>query len=239
MKKQTFIVILLLVCIVFSVIQSSLALESLARPDVTVPDHWKLDDETPYPDILGEHDPDGCGLLEYSNPDTAAFVFIYYESALGVTYSYNELEDEAVVIFNRNSLEDFPFEDSGTMTVAGVPAGYVKGHDTEYDLYYMQLVFVKDDYYFDLRCGYQHQSSDESAVSSLINSISIETGGGGGGEFPLVPLIIILAVIIVVVVVVLVVFLLLKRRKKQPAGQTPAQLRVTAEPSTTPKGTSV
>jgi ribosomal protein L40E len=225
MRKQMIVAIFIAACIIFSVISNSMALESLAKPTVTVPTNWSLKEETPYPDATtGEHDPQGAGFLNYYDAYTNAFVLIYYESALGVTYSYNDLSDEALTIFQRKPI--YPMEDSGVMDVAGVPAGYVKGHDTEYDLYYLEIIFVKNNYYFDVRCGYAANSPDETDVNSLINSINV---GAEGGGFPIGYIIIGVVAAVVVAVVVAVVIILLKRRKK-PVASMPVQLRIAAEP---------
>jgi hypothetical protein len=216
MRKQTIIAVLLAACIISTVIPSSIALESLSKPTVNVPTNWRLDNETPYPNIEGEHDPEGSGLLEYVDQEDSDSVFIYYESALGMTYSNDALEAEVVAVFQKYRNDSI--SESGIMTVAGVSAGYAKGINSEYDYWILDLVFVENNYYIYVSAAYDPNLEDENQVTSLINSINV--GAAEGEDFAAGGFIIIGAIIVVAVLVAVIVYKIMKRPKKPPAPTT-------------------
>jgi hypothetical protein len=210
-KKQQVIVIFLLATIISMTVPMSRAAESLSKPTVTLPANWKLQSETPYPNEISEHDPQGAGLLEYLDENTYDTIIIYYEKAPNTTYSEPVLQAEAEAIFQRDH-EDEAIIDSGSKTVAGVSAGFAKGYDSDYDTYTLELVFVKSNYFFNAYAYYDANAQSEDKVNSLINSISV-------GGTPLLEgsmLYIIIGVIAAVVVIVVVVVLVTRRKKKTP-----------------------
>lgn len=205
MRKQHALAILLLVTIVLAAAPFATAAGNLSKPSVTLPANWQLTDETPYPDATSEHDPQGAGLLQYEDTVNYDGVMIFYESAQSTTYTSAQLRAEAEDIFYRD--HEMMYDESGTMTVAGVQAGFAKAYDAEYDVYILELVFVKDNYYINAYALYDANAQSENAVTSLLNSIS------GGGLFSGTMLYLIIGIIAAIIVVVVVVVVLRKRKK--------------------------
>jgi hypothetical protein len=209
-KIYVLFVILASVVLALAVVPPGLAQASLAEPNVSLPTGWSLGEQTAYPGILWEHDPQGAGYVEYADSATPATVLIYYENSTGITYSNNELKSEAERVFTRDI--GTPFSDSGVMTVAGVSAGYVKVYNSTNDDYALQLIFVKSNYYLDVYAIYG--STSESQVMSIINSIYV-TGQTSWGELGSWLIYVIIAIVAVVVIVGAAI-LIRKRGKKSP-----------------------
>lgn len=219
MKKIRVITFLLAACIILSVFQISMASGSLSKPNIDLPAGWVLEEETPYPDDVSIYDPEGGGYLYYMNPDTYAFVIIYYERVMG-DHTLDSMRDRAN--YNFEEYGSYEYESSGMMEVAGEPAGYVKAADYQYDLYQLFIVTVIDDYFMEIFCGYQFGTQDETNVYTLMNSIATPSQA-----FDFTIIIVLVVVVVIVIVVVFVVLKLLKRKEKTPK---PAELRITAEP---------
>lgn len=177
---------------------------ALSPPTVNLPNNWFLEEEAPYPDYTGWHDPQGAGRLKYVEQDGNAYVAIYYENALGTTYSSDSLKEQATMILlifqNASELT------TGVMNVAGVPAGYAKNYYPDYDDYYLRLVLVKNNYYLDVSVAYD--ANYESQAMSLVNSINV---AGDGATFPS-GFILVGAIIAVIAVAILIV--VFKKRKR-------------------------
>lgn len=173
MKKGFLIVGFAIAYLVFAIVPSVFGAETLSKPIVTPPTYWHLESETPYPNAPAEYDPQGAGMVEYLDETDYDFVMIYYERAPAISWSSSSLEAKAIEIFER----DHPgksISDSGTMTIAGVQAGYAKGYDSEYDTYRLETVFTKGPVFFSVYAYYDATSQDEAQVMSLMNSISIQ-----------------------------------------------------------------
>ncbi len=221
-NKKTFTFLFVITLVLAAAIPFSSA---LTKPSVTLPADWELTEETPYPEEMSEHDPEGSGMVQYQNNINFDGVMIYYEDSLSLTYTNNQLKSEVENIFERDH-EGYDFDESGIMTIAGVSAGYAKAYDQEYDAYILELVFVKGSYYINAYAFYDANTASENSVMALLNSIggtTSPTQSGGtalpqptetpGGIFSGTNLLIIIGIIVAVVVVVVVVVLLVKKKK--------------------------
>jgi len=226
-KTFTFLFVITLVLAAATPFASS----ALTKPSVTLPADWELTEESPYPEEMSEHDPEGAGMVQYQNNINFDGVMIYYEDSLSITYTNNQLKSEVEYIFERDHEGD-EFDESGIMTVAGVSAGYAKAYDQEYDAYILELVFVKGSYYINAYAYYDANTASENAVMALLNSI----GGTASppptqtpdGIFSGTNLLIIVGLIVAVVVVVVVILVV---KKKKPA-QVPQQNYIPPPPPT-------
>ncbi len=213
-NKKTFTFLFVITLVLAAAIPFSSA---LTKPSVTLPANWELTEESPYPEEMSEHDPEGAGMVQYQNNINFDGVMIYYEDSLSITYTNNQLKSEVEYIFERDHEGD-EFDESGIMTVAGVSAGYAKAYDQEYDAYILELVFVKGSYYINAYAYYDANTASENAVMALLNSI----GGTASppptqtpdGIFSGTNLLIIVGLIVAVVVVVVVILVV---KKKKPA----------------------
>jgi hypothetical protein len=208
-KGKIVLLFFLLASAVFVVVTPGvLGAQSLNKPNVTLPSGWQLDKQTPYPGIVGDHDLQGAGLVEYTNPTTYDIVMIYYERST-TTYSNNDLVAEAEAVYQRDI--GTAFTDSGIATFAGVPSGYVRVYNQTLDTYSLQLIFVKSSYYLDVFADYA--STSQENVYSLINSISIpaQSTSNAYNFWNWLPYI----VIAVVVVLLLIIAIVAVRRRKQ------------------------
>ena len=211
MKNQHLVVILLAAVLVVAAAAPLCAAATLAKPNVTIPSGWELYDETAYPNAVAEHDSQGAGLLEYENTETYDYVMIYYENKPSQSYSSADLQSEVESIFYRDHT-DLTLDESGVDTFAGVQAGYAKTYDATYDVYHLELVLIKGNYYMNIYAVYDATNTAENTVNSLINSISVDSGLFSGSM-----LYIIIGIIVVIVVVVVVLVLVMKRKKKAVA----------------------
>lgn len=237
-NKKTFTFLFVITLVLAAAIPFSSA---LTKPSVTLPADWELTEETPYPEEMSEHDPEGSGMVQYQNNINFDGVMIYYEDSLSITYTNNQLKSEVENIFERDHEGDF--DESGIMTVAGVSAGYAKAYDQEYDAYILELVFVKGSYYINAYAFYDANTASEKSVMTLLNSIGGTTSPSptqSGGTTSPPPtqtpsgllsgtnLLIIIGLIVAVVVVVVVILVV---KKKRPA-QVPQQNYIPPPPPT-------
>ncbi len=215
MKKQTVIIAFLISAILLT-LPLSLA-SAITVPSVTLPNSdWIIKSSSTYPTEPAEHDPQGAGLIEYQNQQNYDFIMMYYENAVG-SMSGSELKADIEHIFARDH-EDTAMTSSGTMTIAGVTAGYARGMDTldnGLQVNVLELAFQKDGEYFNVFAYYDANSESESQAMSILNSITVGGTAQTGADNSLF----IYIGIIVVVVVVVVVVLLLVLRKRKPAAQ--------------------
>ena len=225
MKKRTLTLMLLLVVMFVFVVPLVKSAGTLAAPTVSLPSNdWELTDSTAYPGVYSEHDPEGAGMLEYTDKSNYDAIRIYYEKAQVTSYTATHLRGEAEDLYNEiDASEARPLNDSGTATFAGVLAGYAEGLDASEGTYITELVFIKGTYYFNVRAYYDATVQSEDNVAALINSISVSGGETGGESFvgSLTFWVIIIAVVIVIVVVVVVV--VVKSRKRTQLQQAPTQ----------------
>lgn len=203
----------------------------LSKPTVTLPDQWQLTDEIPYPNSQSNHDPEGAGVVKYENPLNGDLVCIYYEKAQATTYSQEDLENEALTIFERNDLsENRSINDNGVTTFAGVSAGFAVGYTSIDETNVMEIVLVKGDYYMNVYAWYTADSQSEDSVISLVNSIETEGEDLSGS-------IVLWAAIGATVVVVVVVVFLSRRRRKRTFNKTASPYYLDVPPP--PKNSSV
>ena len=226
MKKQQVMAFLILVVLASTAV-SVVKAASLAKPAVTLPGGWQLDSETPYPNAESEHDPQGAGLLTFTDQEDYDGIMIYYENAPSTAYTSTQLRDEAEDIFNRE--HDIALGESGVTEVAGVSAGFAKGYEADLDVYTLELVFVKGDYYFNVYAYYDATTQDEAQVNSLIGSIS---AGSAVTSLPGWTLYVIIGV--VAVIIVIVVLAVVMRRKKKPSLQATASPQYSYPPPPSP-----
>ena len=215
MKNQKLIVVLLLATLIIVAAAPICAAASLSKPTVTLPSNWEQVDETAYPGAQSEHDAQGAGLVKYEDQQNYDYVILYYENAPSTNYSSSQLKAETESIFNRDHT-DYTFFDSGVMTVAGVQAGYAKGYDSTYDVYLLEIVFVKGSYYINAFALYDANTQSSDKVTSLLNSIN------SGTSFLTGTTLYIIVGVIVAIIVVVVVLLLVMRRRKKPTPQMQA-----------------
>jgi flagellar basal body-associated protein FliL len=218
MKKSQALLALVLVVLIAAVPLAQAA--TLSKPNVTLPSEWTLKNESPYPNAPSEHDTAGAGKVEYYNPVNYDDVKIYYENAPSTTYDAASLEAEASNLFQTElTSSNVSMQNHGTKQVAGVTAGYAYGYDSSVDAYLYDYVFVKDNVYYNVIAYYDANTSSESAVTSLMNSISMGGSSSGLGSM----LYIIIAVVVVIVVVVVVLVVVMSRKKKTQQQQMPPQ----------------
>jgi heme/copper-type cytochrome/quinol oxidase subunit 4 len=172
-KKQSTLTIAFLASLVLLVFPLTTAAESAVRPTVTLPNNnWILRSESTYPTEPSEHDSRGAGSIEYRNEVNYDFVMIYYERAVYGPMSDDSLTADAIHIFARDH-EDTVMSESGITTFANVHTGYAKGIESEYDIYTLELAFVKGADYFNVFAYYDANAQSESQVNALINSIEV------------------------------------------------------------------
>ena len=188
--------------------------QALSKPGVTLPANWELSTETAYPESVSEHDSAGAGLLEYQSLQTYDYVMIYYEKAT-TSYTSAELKAEVTRIFSRDE-RDLTISESGTTPIAGVQAGFAKSYDTEYDVYCMEVVFVKGQYYVNAFAVYEGTQRSNDAVMSLLNSISSDSSAPSDTM-----LFALIGIVAAVVIVVVVVFVLRGRKKRAAVAVSP------------------
>ena len=218
-KQRTMLLVLFL--IVALLVPSCWAQGDLSKPSVTMPSQWELVEETPYPGVQSNYDPTGAGVEKFANQISGEVVWIFYEKAQVDSLSAEELEYEAMAIFERDDLsETRTIDDSGVKTYSGVQAGFAKGYDATDGTEVMEVVLIKGSYYLNVYAWYVADMESEGIVESLINSISVPGAGGdflGGTTF----LIIVTIAVLVVVAVVLAVVLIKRRRKSPPPETSP------------------
>jgi hypothetical protein len=213
------IAIFMFCCTISILIPSVVAAESVSKPTVTLPSTggWYLSEDIPYPDAAdtGVYDSAGLGLLKYWATQTDSSVFIWYESALGSTWTAAQLEDESYDIHDWYWGEDYPVWADGQWTVAGTSAGYTKGWDEAASTDSLAVVLVKNDVYVFITALYEWDAEDE--VMSIINSLEVPAAG-----FAVDGLIIYLVIGLVAAaaVIVAVVFWRRKKPKEEPKRTT-------------------
>lgn len=224
MKNQRIIAILLLTTMIIVAAAPLCAAASLSKPSVTLPSNWEIYDETAYPNAVSEHDNAGAGLVEYENSVTYDYVMVYYENAPSTAYTSASLKTEVVDIFNRDH-EDLTITESGTKTVAGVQAGFAKSYSETYDTYFLELVFVKGNYYINAYAVYY--ADNENDVFALLNSINTDASIFSGSN-----LLIIIGIVVAIVVVVVVVLFMMRRKKSTQPMQAAAPVNFPPPPPT-------
>ena len=144
----------------------------VTKPTVSyVPQDWYLSNEDPY-GTYRETDDTEWGLIEYTDDVDWDFAQIYYGD---IPPELKGKENDGAALIARATLEATTFvpDETGTMTVSGQLAGYVKAYDASLAAYEMEIVFVKDSTCIDIYTMYDATSEDEAQVMSLINSINL------------------------------------------------------------------
>ena len=150
---------------------------ALMQPTVTLPSGWSMKSQTPYPQITGQHDPQGAGRMIfdfYNSNGLQAFVEVNYESSLGATYSNDSLAEQATSILATD--QNVTGALSGDMWVAGVVGGFCLtqvGNNL-----YCEYVFVQGNYYFDVYWGVNSASGQEKNALNIIDSLNEYAGEG-------------------------------------------------------------
>ena len=205
MKKITKLMFVILFSLLF-IIPSSVFSQWLYKPTVDLPSNWFLEIEADYGEYQGWWDTEGAGLLKYKNEEEDGTIYIYYERALNDTYTNNELTGQAITFWMTNHEEDI--DDYGVMTCAGVPAGFMYYQYPE-GVNYRGIVVAKGNYLFDINTIWD-TSRAEGEITSILNSLDVNTAGGTN-----IPTEIVLGVIIVVVILIILLFFF-KKRKTTP-----------------------
>ncbi len=203
-----------LLLLIFSLAITPLAsAQTLTPPNVSIPSGWRLESQKLYPQAPSEYDEAGAGLLQYVNSQNYDEVRIYYERAPSKTFSSSDLKSEAEYLFDRDLTDEI--QESGTMQLAGSTAGFAKAYDDQEDAYLWDIVFIKDNYYFNVLVYHGASSQSQNEVMSILNSIS------GGGLFSGTMLYIIIGVLIAVVLIIVGAVVILQKRKKTVIHITP------------------
>jgi len=221
MKKNSQLVIFVLVTLLISAIPLAKAADALAPPTVTMPNNnWEKTDEKPYPQTQAEHDPSGAGLLEYTDQSNYDVVRIYYEKAQVTSYTSTQLKNEAEDLFeNYDASDTRQLDDSGTATFAGVETGFAEGLDEVEGTFKTELVFIKGGYYINVYAYYDNTDESKDNVTSLINSVSVSGESGLPTDFPWLYLI-----IGIIAVVAIIIIIMMLRRKKTAQPEQPTQI---------------
>jgi len=209
MKNQIPIIGCVLIYLAIALIPIALSAESISKPNVSPPENWYLESESPYPQEGGQYDPQGAGLLTYEDGVDYDFVMIFYEKAPTYTLTAAALETKATTNF-LNYHEEYTLDNSGTLTLGGSPAGYAIGYDSESDCNRLEVTLVKNDVYMSIYAYYDATTEDEDQVLALLNSISVKESNG-------IPWLLIIVPIVVAIAVIAVVVIILLRRRKKPA----------------------
>ncbi len=222
LKKQKLVMMFLLAGLILSSMPLAMAAATLAPPTVSMPNsNWEETDSTSYPNTVAEHDPDGAGMLEYTDNTNHDMITIYYEKAQVSGYSSPQLKTEAENIFEEyDSSDTRSLDASGTATFAGVEAGYAEGYDDTEETYITELVFIKGGYYFNVQAYYDATTQSEEDVDALINSISV-SGLPGDSTSSFTWLYAIIGVVAVIAVIVIVIMFARKKKSAQPQQQPP------------------
>jgi hypothetical protein len=211
-KQKAVAVVFPFVILILIAVPLTEAVTTLPPPTVHLPNNWQQSDSKTYPDAFSEHDPTGAGMLEYTDPTNYDVIKIYYEKAQVSSYTSQQLNEEAVYIFERDdSSATLSVDLNGTTTYAGVSAGFAKGRDDTYAIYTMELVFIKGEYYFSVYALYDDTALSQNNVDSIVNSIDV-SGAAAGEPFPW--LYVIIGATAAVIVIVVAVMLLVRRRKR-------------------------
>ena len=135
-----------------------------------VPQGWYCSEDAAYGAYV---DSDGTkwGLIEYIDNVDGDFVITWYGDVYSELKGKENDRDALIAIATKKAI--FEPTESGTMTVAGELAGWVKTYDPIYDYYEMKIVFVKDSTCVHIFATYDATSDDEAEVMSLIYSISL------------------------------------------------------------------
>jgi hypothetical protein len=208
-SKKKVVFLFLLMCVTLALIPRAKAADTLAKPIVTLPTGWQIEKDIAYPGAQGEFDPVGAGLLKYISADQNNIMWVYYEKNYANFFSDDSLKNDAVKIYNRDDLSSAQLNESGVQVYAGVMSGYTIGFNTTSKIIIMEIVFVKENYYFNVKVVsdiVKSTNQDFDEIDSVINSISIPQ--------PPEPYYYIVTAIIIVVVVALTLIILLRRRRK-------------------------
>ncbi len=208
MKNYQLIVIFLLTIVSFAATVPSVA-ATISKPSTTLPKNWEVDYEIEYPKTKSEHDLDGAGLIKYENLATFDEIIIRYERAPSTTYTSASLKEEAIDIFNGRNQKGLAVSENGTMAVASAQAGFAKSYSYAYDTYFLELVFVKGDYYINAYAIYN--ADNENEIFTILNSLNTETSLVSGSN-----LLIIIVIVAAIIGIIFIAVVVMQKKKNAP-----------------------
>ncbi len=173
MSERHLTLCFLLACLSVFVVYEGSGLESITKPLIVPPLDWSLASEMPYPNAASEYDPEGAGMIQYIDQLDQDYVVIHYERAPAVAWTNATLVLKAAEILERDHMAK-PIVYNGTLTIAGVTAGYAKAYDSQYDAYNLETVFTKGSVFFRAYANYIATHFAEAQVISLLNSIAVQ-----------------------------------------------------------------
>jgi hypothetical protein len=170
MKKRGLIILALVTVLLLSSTISGCA--GITKPSVGyVPPDWYLFEEEPY-GTYEESDGTKWGVISYVDDVDWDSVSIFYGD-VPPGLQGNENNSTALIAYAVECSTTFEPEETGTMTIAGQLAGFTKAYDAYYDVYEMEIVFVKGYTCIDIYTMFDANASDEAQAMSLINSIDL------------------------------------------------------------------
>jgi hypothetical protein len=198
-----------------------------------LPNGWHVREESAYPNEPAEHDPEGAGLVVYEDADNYDFVMVYYEKASSSSYTDAQLKAEAESIFSRD--QDVAYSQSGVRDFGNTEAGWAKGLDSDGAVWNLEVVIMKDDYYFNAYAGYDATSQSETNVENVLSSITFSANAIGSNTIFGLDMTMFIAIVgvVVAVIVVVVAVVLVKRRKRN----SPQMMQDTYAPPPPPPAT--
>jgi len=143
----------------------------IVKPTVGyVPQGWYCEYDDPYGTY---EDIDGTkwGLIKYTDNVDYDFVQIFYGDVSSELEGKENDRDALIAKATEHAI--FEPTESGTMVVAGELAGWVKAYDPEYDIYKMEIAFVKGSTCVGIFTEYDATYDDEAQAMSLIDSINL------------------------------------------------------------------
>ena len=136
-----------------------------------VPQGWYCSVEDSYGTYV-DNDGTKWGLIEYTGNADDAFVQIYYGD---VPPELKGKENDRDALIARAIVESATFEayEVSEIVVAGQLAGCVEAYNSIYDVYEMEIVFVKGSTCVDIYACCDPTYEDAEQVMSLIDSINL------------------------------------------------------------------
>jgi len=147
----------------------------MAKPTINVvPENWSLEEDSPYGTYEDDSGDTQWGLIYYTDQTDEDLVLIYYGDVPSELKGHENDENALIERATLEASEFYGIDETGSMTIAGNIAGYVKGYDPETDTYDLDIVFVNHATCLDIYAAFHPTDDDEAEVMSLINSISMD-----------------------------------------------------------------
>ena len=160
---------------VTELVSYSLRADQPTKPTVHyVPQDWYLSDDSPYPTFADEVYGTDSGLLEYTDGLDYDFVQIFYGDVPSLLIGREHDGDALIEVAEAWASAFYEITETGTITVSGQLAGFVKGYDPTVDTYDLEIVFVKGNTCVDIYACYDATAHGDEQVMSLIDSIYLE-----------------------------------------------------------------